>query len=77
MDDQRIARDGRPDYDELYREYLEQIREMERQRGRQMFPSELDRFTRAFYAPRYRADLERISPAAWDELHRELEEEEL
>lgn len=64
-------------HDELHRECLEELHEMERQRGRQLLPSELDAFTRAFYAPHYRADLARISPAAWDEYDRELEDEDL
>jgi hypothetical protein len=76
LDDRRIAREECPDHEELQREYFEQLTEMERQRGRRLLPSELEDFSRAFYAASYRADLARIPKAAWYEVTRELEEEE-
>lgn len=77
MDKSKSSAPRASHHDELHREYLEQLREMERQRGRRLLPSELDSFTRAFYAPYYREDLRRIPQAAWDELDRELEDEDL
>jgi hypothetical protein len=75
LDERRIAREERPDHEELQREYFEQLTEMERQRGRRLLPSELEYFSRAFYAASYKADLARISRAAWEEFDRELEED--
>lgn len=63
----------------VYREYLEYAeikrREHEAATGAPVLPPDrLDVVTRAFYGPRSRADLARISPAAWAQFH---EEEEL
>lgn len=68
MDKQSVAGPSRPDYWEV-------LAEMERQRGRRLTQREIEDFTTAFYAPQYREDLARISPAAWDEYHAELERE--
>ena len=72
VDEVRVARHARDDH----AEYWEQLAEMERLRGRQLLPSEVEALTRAYYADQYRADLARISPEAWDEYHRDLEDED-
>lgn len=64
----------------VYREYLAFVetkrREHEATTGAPVLPPErLDAVTRAFYAPRSRADLARISPAVWARFHEELEAE--
>ena len=71
----------RRDAGEVYREYLAFV-EIKRQgheaaTGAPVLPPErLDAVTRAFYAPRSRADLARISPAVWAQFHEELEAED-
>ena len=56
--------------------YLLCVRIEEERLGRQLTTSELDRFTRRFYAPSYRRNREKIPKEQWDELHSELEHEE-
>jgi hypothetical protein len=58
-----------------YHLYLVCVRLEEDELGRQLTASELDRFTRSFYAPSYRRDLETIPKELWDQLTSELEEE--
>jgi hypothetical protein len=58
-----------------YHLYLACMRLEEDKLGRQLTASELDRFTRSFYAPSYRRDLETIPREVWDQLDSELEEE--
>jgi len=58
-----------------YHLYLVCVRLEEDELGRQLTASELDRFTRSFYAPSYRRDLETIPKELWDQLNSELEEE--
>ena len=74
-------RHRRPDAAEEYRRCMALVRrkqeESREKRGCPLSPEELDDLTREFYAPMYRAQLERIPTAAWDDLHRELEEEEV
>jgi hypothetical protein len=62
----------------VYKEYLEYTeikrREHEEETGAPVLsPKRLDALTRIFYAPRTRAELARISPAAWAQFHEELE----
>lgn len=38
-------------------DYFEALGEEERRRGRELLPSELEDFTRAYYAPQYRRDM--------------------
>lgn len=59
-----------------YHLYLVCVRIEEERLGRQLTTSELDRFTRRFYAPSYRRNLEKIPKEQWDELRLELEHEE-
>lgn len=68
----------RPEFDRKndYRLYLVCVRLEEGRLGRVLTTSELDRFTRRFYAPSYRRSLEKIPEERWDELHSELEHEE-
>ena len=70
---------GKPDASEEYRRYMAFVgrkqEESLKARGRPLFPRELEDLAREFYAPEYRAELEKISPEAWDAFHRELEEE--
>jgi hypothetical protein len=58
-----------------YHLYLACVRLEEEKLGRQLTASELDRFTRSFYAPGYRRDLETIPREVWEQLDSELEEE--
>ena len=58
-----------------YHLYLACVRLEEEKIGRQLTASELDRFTRDFYAPNYRRDLATIPREVWDQLDSELEEE--
>lgn len=58
-----------------YHLYLVCVRLEEEKLGRQLTASELERFTRSFYAPNYRRDLETIPRDVWDQLNSELEEE--
>ncbi len=73
----RLAHE-RPDLDHEYdyHLYLVCVRLKEDKLGRQLTTSELDRFTRDFYAPSYRRDLEKIPKEQWDQLHSDLEHEE-
>jgi hypothetical protein len=41
----------------LYAQYMEALRDEERKVGRQLLPSELDRFAREYHAPEYGADV--------------------
>lgn len=59
-----------------YHLYLICVRLEEDRIGRQLTTSELERFTRRFYAPNYRRDMERIPEERWNELHAELEHED-
>lgn len=59
-----------------YHLYLVCVRIEEERLGRQLTTSELDRFTRRFYAPSYRRNMEKVPKEQWDELHSELEHEE-
>lgn len=61
-------------YAEECRIYFKRLRDKEENIGRQLTPSELDAFTRAFYAADYRKDLEKVSQEQWEELREELEE---
>jgi hypothetical protein len=65
----------RPELDRNYEYHLYLICvQLEEDRlGRQLMTSELERFTRRFYAPSYRRDLGNIPKERWDELHSELE----
>jgi hypothetical protein len=58
-----------------YHLYLVCVRLEEEKLGRQLTASELDQFTRNFYAPGYRRDLETIPREVWDHLDAELEVE--
>ena len=58
-----------------YHLYLVCVRLDEDKLGRHLTPSELDRFTRGFYAPGYRRDLETIPREVWVQLNSELEDE--
>ncbi len=73
-------RSDRSDPSEEYRRYMAFVERKQeenlRKRGRPLFSRELEDLAHEFYAPEYRAELEKISPEAWDEFHRELEEEE-
>ena len=68
----------RPEFDHNYDYvlFLVCVRLEESRIGRQLTPSELDRFTRGFNSPSYRRDLESIPQEQWEELHAELEYEE-
>ena len=68
----------RPELDHKndYHRYLVCVRIEEERVGRQLTTSELERFTRRFYAPSYRRNLDKIPKEQWDELHSELEHEE-
>lgn len=63
-----------------YRRYMAFIRRKEdeslRSRGCSLSREERDALTREFYAPMHRADMGRISAGAWEEIHRDLQEEE-
>ncbi len=59
-----------------YHLYLICVRLEEDRLGRRLTTSELDRFTRGFYAPSYLRDLGRIPKEHSDQLHSELEHEE-
>ena len=76
----RSRRSGNSDASEEYRRYMAFVerkqKESLKQRGRHLFPRELEDLAQEFYAPEYRADLAKISPEAWDAFHRELEEDE-
>lgn len=71
---------GRLDASEEYRRYMAFVERKQeesfKQRGRHLFPRELEDLAQEFYAPEYRSDLEKISPEAWEAFHRELEAEE-
>jgi hypothetical protein len=41
----------------LYVQYMEALRDEERKMGRQLLPSELDRFAREYHAPEYGAEV--------------------
>jgi hypothetical protein len=58
-----------------YHLYLVCVRLEEDKLGRQLTASELDRFTRSFYVPSYRRDLETIPREVWDQLDSDLEQE--
>ena len=62
--------DGKHDY----HLYLACVRLEEERLGRQLTASELDRFTRNFYAPNYRRELETIPREVWVQLDSEFEE---
>jgi hypothetical protein len=64
------------DHEYDYHLYLICVRLEEDRLGRRLTTSELDRFTRRFYAPSYLRDLEKIPKEQWDQLHSELEHEE-
>ena len=67
----------RPELDKNdYHLYLICVRIEEERLGRQLTTSELDRFTRRFYAPSYHRNMEKIPKEQWDELHWQLEHEE-
>ena len=76
----RSRKFGSSDASEEYRRYMAFVERKQeeslKQRGRHLFPRELEDLAQEFYAPEYRADLAKISPEAWDAFHRELEEEE-
>jgi hypothetical protein len=44
----------------LQAQYMEALRTEERKMGRQLLPSELDRFAREYHAPEYGAELRRL-----------------
>ena len=44
----------------LYAQYMEVVRDEERKIGRQLLPSELDRFAREYHAPEYSAEVRRL-----------------
>jgi hypothetical protein len=50
-----------PGYEKLHQEHLKAVRAFEDEHGRPMLPSELDRFSREFYAHCYRADLRHLA----------------
>lgn len=71
----------RRDASVVYKEYLAyaEIKRREHQAATGapvLSPDRLDAVTSAFYGPRGRADLARISPAAWAQFHEEEEREE-
>lgn len=76
----RSRRSGNSDASEEYRRYMAFVerkqKESLKQRGRSLFPRELEGLAQEFYAPEYRADLAKVSPEAWEAFHRELEDEE-
>ena len=41
----------------LYAQYMEALRDEERKMGRQLLPSELNRFAREYHAPEYGAEV--------------------
>ena len=75
----RPGKSTRSDASEEYRRYMAFVgrkqEESLKKRGRPLFCRELEDLAHEFYAPEYRAELEKISPEAWDAFHRELEEE--
>jgi hypothetical protein len=44
----------------LYAQYMEALKAEERKIGRQLLPSELDRFAREYHAPEYGAEVRRL-----------------
>lgn len=56
--------------------YLVCVRIEEDRLGRRLTTSELDRFTRRFYATSYRQNLEKVPKEQWDELRLELDHDE-
>lgn len=76
----RGGRSPRSDASEEYRRYMAFIERKQeeslKRRGRSLLSRELEDLAQEFYAPEYRADLEKISPEGWDAFHRDLEEEE-
>ena len=44
----------------LYAQYMEALRDEERKMGRQLLPSELERFAREYHAPEYGAEVRRL-----------------
>jgi hypothetical protein len=68
----------RPELDDDYEYhlYLICVRLEEDKLGRQLTTSELDQFTRRFYAPSYRRELGKTPKGQWDQLHSELNHEE-
>lgn len=63
------------EYELEYRLYLICVQLEEAKVGRQLITSELEQFTRRFYAPSYRRDLQKIPQRLWDELYLDLEQE--
>jgi hypothetical protein len=64
VDTRSLAHPGRysrPGYEKLHQEHPKAVRAFEDEDGRLMLPSELDRFSREFYAPYYRADLRHLA----------------
>ncbi len=44
----------------LYAQYMEALTAEERNKGRRLLPSELDRFAREYHAPEYGAEVRRL-----------------
>lgn len=51
---------ARTDSGILYAQYMEALRDEERKMGRQLLPSELERFAREYHAPEYGAEVRRL-----------------
>jgi hypothetical protein len=51
----------------LYAQYMEALRAEERKVGRQLLPSELDRFAREYHAPEYGAEVRKLMALGFEE----------
>ncbi len=45
-------------------------------RGSSLTQGQIEDLSRLFFAPEYRADMERVTPAQWDDYHRQSHEDE-
>ena len=50
-----------------YAQYMEALKAEERKVGRQLLPSELDRFAREYHAPEYGAEVRKLMAMAVEE----------
>jgi hypothetical protein len=51
----------------LYAQYMEALRAEERRMGRQLLPSELDRFAREYHGPEYGAEVRKLMALGFEE----------
>ena len=56
----------------LYVQYVEALGAEERRIGRQLLPSELDRFAREYHAPEYGAEVRRLTALGVEEPDEEV-----